>query len=148
MRRSSNAPVRRSEPKTSVHSSKGRLGGHHDGAPLVALAEYLEEQFHASAGQGHEAQLVDDQQLEPGQLSLEVEQLSLIPGLHHLVHQAGGGGEAHGHSPLAGGQAQPQGHVGLAGAAVADGDDVLFPLNVFTPGQLHHQLLVHRWDGR
>ena len=38
--------------------------------------------------------------------------------------------------------------MGLAGAAVADGDDVLLPLNVFTPGQLHHQLLVHRGYGR
>ena len=26
------------------------VGGHHDGTPLVALAEYLEEQFRAGAG--------------------------------------------------------------------------------------------------
>ena len=45
-------------------------------------------------------------------------------------------------------QAQPKGHVGLAGAAVADGDHVFTALDVFTPGQFHHQGLVHRWDGR
>ena len=66
MRRSSNSPVRRSEPKTSVHSSKGRFGGDQDGAPFVTLAEDLEEEFRAGGGQGHEAQLIDDQQAEVG----------------------------------------------------------------------------------
>ena len=36
----------------------------------------------------------------------------------------------------------------LAGAAVADGDDVLPALDVFTAGQFHHQRLVQRRDGR
>ena len=73
MSRSSRAPVRRSEPKTSVHSSKGRLGDQ-DGAPLVALAEDLKEEFRAGGGQGHEALFVDDQQAEAGQLPQQVEQ--------------------------------------------------------------------------
>ena len=55
-----------------------QIGGHQDGAPLVALGEDLEEQFRPGAGQGHEAQLVDDQQVEAGQLPLEVEQPSLV----------------------------------------------------------------------
>ena len=38
--------------------------------------------------------------------------------------------------------------MGLAGAAVADGDDVLAALDVFTAGQFHHQGLVRRGDGR
>ena len=63
------------------------------------------------------------------------------------MDQGGGRGEAHRHPSLAGGQAQPQGHVGLAGAAVADGDDILPALDVFAPGQFHHQGLVHRGDG-
>ena len=70
-------------------------------------------------------------------MSPEVEQTSLVPGLHQLVDQ-GGGGESHGHPALAGGQAQSQGHVGLAGAAVADGDDVLTALDVFATCQFHH----------
>ena len=37
--------------------------------------------------------------------------------------------------------------MGLAGAAVADGDDVFTPLDVFAPGQLHDQGLVYRGDG-
>ena len=38
--------------------------------------------------------------------------------------------------------------MGLAGAAVADGDDVLPALDVFTACQFHHQGLVQRRDGR
>ena len=45
---------------------KGEIGGHHDGAPLVALAEDLEDQFRAGSGQGDEAQFVDDQQIHNG----------------------------------------------------------------------------------
>ena len=38
--------------------------------------------------------------------------------------------------------------MGLAGAAVAQGDDVLPPLDVFTSGQFHDQGFVHRRDGQ
>ena len=65
--------------------------------------------------EGDEAQLVDDEKPEAGQLPLQVEQPAIVSGLHELVDQGRGGGEAYGHSLLAGGQAQTQGHVGLAG---------------------------------
>ena len=68
-------------------------------------------------------------------MSLDVEQPPLVPGLHQLVDQGGGGGEVHGHPALGGDQAQSQGDVGLAGAAVADGDDILPALDVFAAGQ-------------
>ena len=64
---------------------EGEVGGDQDGAPLVALAEDFEEQFRPGGGQGHEAQFVDDQQAEAGHLPLEVEQASLVPGLHQFV---------------------------------------------------------------
>ena len=57
-----------------------KVGGHQDRAPLVALAEHLEEQFRSGGGQGHEAQFVDNQQAEAGQLPLQVEQPSLVSG--------------------------------------------------------------------
>ena len=53
-----------------------QVGGDQDGAPLVALAEDLEEQIRP--GGGH---FVDEQQAEAGQLPLEVEQRYPIPGL-------------------------------------------------------------------
>ena len=39
------------------------VGGRQDGAPLVALAEDLKEQFRAGAGQWDKAQFVDDEQV-------------------------------------------------------------------------------------
>ena len=50
----------------------GQVGGDQDGATFVALAEDFEEEFRAGGGQGCEAQFVDDQQPETGQLALEV----------------------------------------------------------------------------
>ena len=38
-----------------------QIGGDQNGAPLVALAEDLEEQFRAGPGKWDEAQFVDDQ---------------------------------------------------------------------------------------
>ena len=43
---------------------EGQVGGDQDGAPLVALAEDLEKQFRAGAGEWDEAQFVDDQQIQ------------------------------------------------------------------------------------
>ena len=134
VRRSSSAPVSLSEPKDLGPLVEGQVGGHQDGASFVALAEDLEEQFRAGGGQRHEAQLVDDEQIEAGQLPLQVEQSAVVPGLHEFVDQGRGGGETHRHSPLAGSQSQSQGDVGLAGAAVADGDDVLAALDVVKGG--------------
>ena len=114
---------------------EGQIGGNHDGAPLVALAEDLEEQLGPGAGQGDKAQFVDDQQVQAGQLPLEVEQASLVPGVRQFVHQGSGRGEAHRHSPLADGQGQSQRDVGLAAAAVVDGDNVLPVREVFTAGR-------------
>ena len=79
-----------------------QIGGHQDGAPFVALAEDLEEQLRAGSGKWDKAQLVDDQQVEAGELPLQIQQPSLVPGLHHFVDQCGGGGETHRHPPLAG----------------------------------------------
>jgi hypothetical protein len=57
--------VSRSEPKTSVHSSvEGQVGGNQDRAALIALAEDVQEQLGSGLGQGHEAQFVDDEELQ------------------------------------------------------------------------------------
>ena len=57
---------------------ESQVGGHHDGAPLVALAEYLEEQLGPGLGQEDESWFIDDQQIRPGKLTLQVEQTGLI----------------------------------------------------------------------
>ena len=72
---------------------EGQVGGHQDGAALVALTANLEEQFRAGGGQRHETQLVDGKQHVPRQLPLEVEQSSVVPVFHEFMDQCGGGGE-------------------------------------------------------
>ena len=59
---------------------EGEVRGDEDRPSLVALAEDLEEQFRLGGGQGDEAQLINDQQPEAGQLPLQVEQRSFVPG--------------------------------------------------------------------
>ena len=80
-------PVQQS-PSQSLRSEhigplvERQVGGHKHRAPLVSLAEDLEEQFRTGLRQGHEAQLVYDQQLQTGQPLLEVQQTSVVPSLH------------------------------------------------------------------
>ena len=60
---------------------EGKVGGDEYGPSLVALAYDLEEELSPGLGEGNEAQFVDDEQLEAGQLLLEVEQSSVVVGL-------------------------------------------------------------------
>ena len=78
-------PVKQSagEPLGAEHVGplvEGQVGGDQDGAPFVALAEDLKEEFRAGGGQRYKAQFVDDQQAEAGKLSRQVQQPSLRPG--------------------------------------------------------------------
>jgi hypothetical protein len=69
-------------------------------------------------------------------LLLEAQEPALVAGLHQLVDERGGGGEADGQALLAGGEAEPEGDMGLARAAWAKGDDILAPLDPFAAGEL------------
>ena len=71
---------------------------------FVAPAEDVEQQFASSLREGHVAELVDDQEIDPGELVLEAEEPLLVARLDHLVDQVRGGGEAHGEALLAGGK--------------------------------------------
>ena len=125
---------------------EGQIGGDQGRAPLVALAEHLEQELGTGLGQRHEAEFVDDQKLVGGELLLEPQQLLVIAGLDELVDQCGGGDEADREALLAGRQAETEGDVGLAGAAVAERDEVLAALDVLAAGQLQDQRLVERGD--
>ena len=83
---------------------EGQVGGDQYCTSLVALAEDLEEELRAGLGEWTEAQLVDDEQFEPGQPLLEVQQSSLVPCLGQLLDQRGGCGNADSQPPLTGGE--------------------------------------------
>ena len=55
--------LRTEDPRPLV---EGQVGADQDGPALIALTEDLEEEFRAGGGQGHEAQLIYDQQAEAG----------------------------------------------------------------------------------
>src|SRR3954452_10470836 len=62
------------------------------------------------------------------------------------MDQGGRSGEADRKALLTGGQPEPESDMGLAGAAVAESDHVLPPLDVLAARQLQHQQLVERRD--
>ena len=94
-----------------------QVRGHDGGAVLVAPAEDVEQQLASGLRQGHVAELVDDQEIDPGELGLEAEQPLLVARLDQLVDQVGGGGEAHAEAFLAGGEAEGESDMRLADAA-------------------------------
>ena len=65
-----------SEPLGSEHLGplvEGQVGGDQNRPSLVSLTEDLEEELCAGLREWDEAKLVDDEQLESGQLLLKVE---------------------------------------------------------------------------
>ena len=117
MRRSSKAPVRRSEPNISVPLIERQVGGHPGSEPpLVALAEDFEQQLGAGLRERHEAEFVDDQKVILCQLLLQAQQAFFIPGLHQFMNQGSGREEADGEPLLAGRQTETEGDMGLAGS--------------------------------
>lgn len=59
-----------------------QVAGDHGGAALIALRDQLEQQLGPGLGERHEAQLVDDEQLDAGHLFLQAQQTALVAGLH------------------------------------------------------------------
>ncbi|OQC04779.1 MAG: hypothetical protein BWX79_02426 [Alphaproteobacteria bacterium ADurb.Bin100] len=123
---------------------EGQVGGHDQAGALVGPADHVEEQLRAGLGEGHIAQFVQHEQIQPLQLLLKPLQLPVLPLLQELGDEAGGGEEAHAAALLAGGEGQSRGQMRLAGATVADQQHILPLIHVLPPQQLPHQFLVQR----
>ena len=57
-----------------------QVAGDHRGTALIALRDQLEQQFGAGFAERDEAQFVDDQQFDLGQLALQAKQALLVSG--------------------------------------------------------------------
>ena len=66
---------------------EGQIGGDDGGAVFVAAPEHAEQELASALREEHVAELVDDQQTDPGGLALETEQPLLVGRLDHLVDQ-------------------------------------------------------------
>jgi len=115
-------------------------------ASLVALAEDLEQQLGPSRRKRHVAEFIDDQQPVASELTLEPQEPFLVTRLEQFVDESRRRDEADRQALLAGRQSEPERDVALARPAVADGDDVLAPLDVVRARQLQHHILFN--DGR
>ena len=76
-------------------SSKREIGRDDGGAALVAVGDEFEEQLGANPIEGHEAELVDNQDLDPQQALLQARELAAIAGFQQLPHQVGCPREEH-----------------------------------------------------
>jgi hypothetical protein len=90
-----------------------KVAGHQRGAAFVSSAEDLKQQLGPGLGKWHEAQFVDDQQLETGEQLLETHQAPFVLGLDQFMRQRCRGGEPDAEAFLTSGQAQSQGDVGF-----------------------------------
>ena len=109
---------------------EGQIRGHARRGLLVALGEDLEQQLGAGLRQRDVAELVHDQYILRDELLLHAQQALVIPGLEQVVHQRGGGGEAHPRAFLTGRQPQRQRQMRLARAGVAQRQHVLSPVEI------------------
>src|SRR4030095_5182350 len=67
--------------------AEGEVAGDEDGAALVAGGEEIEEQLAAGAVEGDEAELVEDQQLDPLETALEPGELAGVAGFEERAHE-------------------------------------------------------------
>ena len=74
---------------------EGQIRRDHGRPALVAIGDQIEEQLAADAVEGHEAELVDDQDVEREQTPLEATQLARVAGLEQLAHEIGCPREEH-----------------------------------------------------
>ena len=105
-------------------------------APLVAVGEEVEQQLAAGALEGHEAELVDDQQRDPQVTLMEPRERELVTCLDQLAHEVGGADEGDAVAAAGGLDAERDREVRLAGADRPGDDDVVGALDVLATREL------------
>src|ERR1700752_2946437 len=116
-----------------------RQVGRDDGrAAFMTLAEDLEEQLRTGLRERHIAEFIDNEELDGGELSLELEQTPLVARLHQLMDEAGRGEEGDREAALTRREAKRQARMRLAGPAVAQSNYVLAGDEIFATGQFEN----------
>ena len=110
----------------------------------MTLAEDLEKQLRAGLRERHVAEFIDNEELDGGELSLELEQTPLVARLHQLMDEAGRGEEGDREAALTRREAKRQARMRLAGPAVAQSNYVLAGDEIFATGQFENERLVER----
>ena len=92
-------------------------------ATLMTLTEDLEEELSASLGERCITEFIDDEELDSGELGLELEQTLLIARFRQLMNGAGRRNESNRETAPTGREAERQAGMRLAGPAVAQSND-------------------------
>ena len=116
--------------------AEGEVGGDDRRAPLVAVGEQVEEQLSAGALEGHEAELVDDQQRHAQVALVQPGERELVARLDEVADEVGGADEGDAVTAAGGLDAERDREVRLAGADRSGDDDVLAALEVVAGGEL------------
>ena len=104
---------------------KREIRRHDRGAALVAVGDQIEEQLAADAIEGHEAQLVDDEDVDAQEPLLQPRELAGVARFEQLPDQIGGAREEHAPFLFRRFDAERDREVGLAGADRAGEDQIL-----------------------
>ena len=104
---------------------EGEIRGDDGGATLVTVGEQIEEQLAAGAVEGHEAQLVDDEDVDAEEPLLQARELAGIAGFEELAHEVGRAGEEHAAFLFRRFDAERDRQVRLAGPDRAGEDQIL-----------------------
>ena len=104
---------------------EGEIRGDDGGPALVPVGDEIEEQLAADAVEGHEAELVDDQDVDPEQALLQARELTGIARLEELPDEIGRAGKED--AAFLGGRfdAEGDGEMRLPGADGTGQDEIL-----------------------
>src|SRR5690554_4215857 len=123
--------------------AKGEVGGDDDRGALVEAADQMEQQLAAGLGEGQVAELVEDDEVEAGEMIGDAA-LAAGAGLGlELVDEIDDVEEATAGAAADAGPCDGDGCVALAGAGSADQHDVALLLDEAAAGEVAHQRLVH-----
>jgi hypothetical protein len=115
------------------------LAGEEGGASAVAVFEDLEEVAALGVGEGGEAEVIEDEELGPGQAVEELGVGAVRAGQGQFSEEPGEAIVAGGEAVTAGTVAEGAGQVALAGAGGAGDEDALVVADPVTAGEAQNQ---------
>ena len=98
-------------------------------------------------GERHIAEFVDDEELDGGDLRLQLEETAFVARFHQLMHEPGRREEGDREAALAGGEAERQTDMRLAGAGITQSNEIVAGDDILVSGQFKDERLVERRDG-
>ncbi len=127
--------------------TEGQVGGDDDRGAFVKAADQMEEQLTAGLGEGQLAQLIEDDEVQPGHVVGETTLLAAAGLCLEAVHEVDDVVEAAAGAVANEGAGNGDGEMGLSGARAADQDHIALIYHEAARCQLSDEAFVHRDGG-